>query len=772
MEYRFFLTYSGTTTQVDEPDGWADFKSEIKRDFQSHGSVYMFTSGSLKLGFDGGGDGFGDGRAILEEAFQNYGLDAEVTFTADWKPTESSDWENLFTGDAVMSNREYDLDYFQVDFETSSLKQKINNRLKTKVNIDATQDLDGNALIGTINKQTEDWDDIVLERVWMAEFLADDFANRVIVLNETKSYNTAATSHDYYHSWGYEVTKFNSFNEVLLDKGGGKDSKATETDYADQSDDASVDPLLVCNVAGTLTIDLSIALEVTLFGRNISVAADIDLEYDLVMKQFRKGLGGSLSLIATKNLNNDTHTLVGQSIDYSYTFTEFSSNSISEEFTVQKGDYIFLTVETSQSSTSSFETQSTVELFDSNSLQTWRSEIDVRLRPDVVSRTVDFYLVHDLMSWISYIISGDSGSFYSEFFGRVEHGYDSDGCGSLNALTTGGQLRGVDVTPSISLQDCLDWASARYGVGWGYERYEYGYRLRVEPMEFFYQDVEILDIGDNINEQNTYKETHAEELNFSRVEIGYAKSSDAELINNDFSDFLTKAEYSLPIKSIEGTYSKISPFIASNDLIQATYEQDVTPGKAWKYDNEIFVIALVEEYAVYVPENKENFVTITGVYEPFEMYNYRHSPAYMMLEHAVFINSILMGKGLMEEIQNTSNTINQSFRSRYGVAAPCKLGDIQRQVRGSLRNIEIGNNFVGQRLWKPIKHSLTVALSKAQLDTITDDMEGYGANPYGYLTYRDDEGNTKQGYPLNITWNPIDEIAEIETIEKAGDYEL
>ena len=53
IEYRFILNYSGDDTTVIEPQGWADFKSEIKRDFNTHGTIYKFTSGALKLGFVG-----------------------------------------------------------------------------------------------------------------------------------------------------------------------------------------------------------------------------------------------------------------------------------------------------------------------------------------------------------------------------------------------------------------------------------------------------------------------------------------------------------------------------------------------------------------------------------------------------------------------------------------------------------------------------------------------------------------------------------------------
>ena len=82
MLFRFKLTYSGADTTVIEPQGWDAFQSELKRDFKSHGVVFKYTSGTLKLGF-------ADGRTLLEDAFRNDGYDAVVTLTVDQRNTNT-----------------------------------------------------------------------------------------------------------------------------------------------------------------------------------------------------------------------------------------------------------------------------------------------------------------------------------------------------------------------------------------------------------------------------------------------------------------------------------------------------------------------------------------------------------------------------------------------------------------------------------------------------------------------------------------------------------
>jgi hypothetical protein len=145
----------------------------------------------------------------------------------------------------------------------------------------------------------------------------------------------------------------------------------------------------------------------------------------------------------------------------------------------------------------------------------------------------------------------------------------------------------------------------------------------------------------------------------------------------------------------------------------------------------------------------------------------------MFLNHALIINSALKGKSLDEIIQNTGVAINQDFEAQFDSGETCLLADEQRLLRTSSGNITIGNNYSGLRLFEPIKHELTVAMTQVQLNAIIDAMENNSTDPnkdLGYLSYKDNEGNPQQGYPIIIQWNPNDEIADITTLEKADNY--
>ena len=184
---------------------------------------------------------------------------------------------------------------------------------------------------------------------------------------------------------------------------------------------------------------------------------------------------------------------------------------------------------------------------------------------------------------------------------------------------------------------------------------------------------------------------------------------------------------------------------------------------------------MVRSAATFIPENDENFQTIAGFSNSASdtAYNLRIAPVYMFLNQALIVNSGLFGKALNRIIVNTSAEINKSFSALFDVSETCLLSDEQRLTRTSVGNITIEDNYLGNRLFNPITHSLRVAMTKTQLDLITSAIENNAddsAKNYGYLTYQNNEGTSKQGYPMNIQWNPNEGIADIETIEKADNY--
>jgi hypothetical protein len=751
MLFRFTLTYSGADTVVDEPMGWVDFESEIDRDFKSHGVMFKFTSGSLKLGFSGGG------RDVLETAFQNDGFDAVVTLTIDERASADDTWSNLWVGNAVMENRTYDRDFFEVDFEESTFVQKVINRADTKVRLDSTEDLDGNTLTGSLTSYTNSWGGIRIASRYVGDYKTGGNENTSTQFTETTA-DTGGGSFYQHLLVNFDGTLEDDLKEYQV---------ITEDLIDDQLGTASGNQNLIAGISGDLTVTGSVKYRIQ---GTLTTTVSGDIFVRARWKLRHENAAGTLQSEQTLS----TYTEGGTdplSFDSGVTTDTFTETTVSS---VSAGDKLFIYLEIEADvdpgggpDTSSIST--TYDLYHS-------SQYTMSILKDQENYTVKHYQIFDVLEWILYIISGQANALQSSFLDYTENGAASDGCGGLNMITNGYQLRGIDNAPEISLNDVLESIDAIYGTGYSFEKnYNNGYDLRVELMEYFYGDGEIVDLGSplEIKEGGSYKEETFQDLVINNVNIGYEKYSNDEDFRGNLDDFLTESNYSLPISTVKGRYTKKSPLIASGRLIQATFEERDEPNKVWKYDKNNFIIAVRREASLWKPENDENFETVTGIDDSTTAYNIKFAPVYMLLNHALIINSSLFGKDVTEKIKNTDTAINQSFTAQFDIYEDCLLGDSQRLSRTSVGDIQIQNNYQSLRLFKPTKHVFVIALSTDQRNTIIDAIENNADDStknYGYLTYQDNEGNTQTGYPINIKWNPNSKIATIETIEKADNY--
>ena len=743
IEYRFVLTYLGTDTTIVEPKNWDSFESELDRDFKAHGASFKYTSGTLKLGFAG------SGRTVFESAFQTDGMDAAVTLTIDSRPDPYTAWTNIFIGDAIMQNREYSQDFFEVDFEESGFKQKLKNRLKTKVKLDTTIDLDGNALTGSLTSYTNQWDTLSFFNRYKAAYNRSQSTTLYDTLSDSIT-GTSSTIESWWArlKWSYDITSETGIPQSI------------NTSALENSVGLMVD-FLVADADGTYTFQTHMHYNLTLDIDSNTASDPVTGDYTIYLAHTDTTgthKGGSPYILKT-----DTRTAI---TPQSFLFAE-NVNLEKTGLSVVSTDEFKVYFEFNTSRVSVSDTMDVDISFDIY----YDSVIDLFYLTASESVSVKYWLIYDVIQRIVQILTGQTNGLSSSFLKLTEQGASTDGCGGLNMLTNGYQLRGIDNPLEVSLQDCLDHIIAEYGAGWGFKNVYGNYTLMVELMEFFYQDTEILDLGSplQIEEGDSYSESSFDPLLINSVKVGYKKFSSDEEVENDIEDFLTEAEYQTPVASIDGSYSQISPFIASGRLIQATFDARQTLDKAWKYDENVFIVAAVRSGIDFIPENDENFSTVTGIDDPLTAYNIRKAPVQMFLNHALLVNSACFGKAISEVIQNVSAKINKSFSQQYISYALCKLGDDQNLVRTSTGNITIENNFSGQFLWRPIQHTFTVALTGAQYNSIVTSMEGSNSNSsldHGFIKYRDNEGNTKTGFPMNIKRSPVKSIATVTTLEK------
>jgi hypothetical protein len=557
MLYRFVLTYNGVETTVIQPKGWVDFESEIKRDFKSHGVMFKFTSGTLKLGF-------ADGRDVLESAFQLEGLDAQVQLTADRRADQYASWENLFTGNAVMKNRELTESYFNVDFEGSSFQQKVINRLKNDIRLDATTDIDGNALTGSSTVYSGLWQGLRVAEEYEANYrtggdssLFETFALR----NPTVGTTTDTTIYQH-------LTPF--FTGVIED--GLKEYQvSTEAFVNGQASTSGYN--LESAISGNLTISGSIKYQlqgdaVTDFGTGAIIGW---------VRWYVRHLAQDFSLISQDEITElqwtDLRTVSGSPFTWS-----FDTGVIEESFSFEVPNDISATDKIFVYPEIQFDLPAGNNYLDVTDFDLYQnSNYKLRLIKNAATYSVQqIWLVHDILTRMIEIITGETDRLYSDFFGNTENGYVSDGCGALMGIVNGSHLRLLDTPVSTSLSKFLESLNAIFGIGYSFQKeYDGSYKLRVEPLEYFYGDGEILDLGSpvSIKEKLSYKESIFDGLTFNNISIGYEKFSEDEDLSGSQDDktHISKCPNSLQVEDLYKRHLRQDLIVVSVGNMTITY---------------------------------------------------------------------------------------------------------------------------------------------------------------------------------------------------------
>ena len=138
--YRFKLYHPTLKTAIvlkNDPMGWDAERKTIERDPTLHGLFVKYTP-DLKF--------VKDGRALIAELYNTYGIEAEITLFVDRKNLKTREWEQQYTGRLDLTTLTIDKDFAQCKVDEISFYQKIKNRQDVKVSLQATTDLDGNAM--------------------------------------------------------------------------------------------------------------------------------------------------------------------------------------------------------------------------------------------------------------------------------------------------------------------------------------------------------------------------------------------------------------------------------------------------------------------------------------------------------------------------------------------------------------------------------------------------------------------------------------------------
>jgi hypothetical protein len=368
------------------------------------------------------------------------------------------------------------------------------------------------------------------------------------------------------------------------------------------------------------------------------------------------------------------------------------------------------------------------------------------------------YMINEALSRVTEAITNACVRVRSDYYGRTDsrpYAAEVDGCGSLRAINNGLQLRRADVRDPqsddfaeakmfVSLKDLLEGLNPIDNIGFGIEADpdRPGFdQLRVEPIEYFYREEEVL----SLPLVNDVKVVTVEQECWANIKIGYQKW-EVEAVNG-LDEVNANREFRTALTTVNHTISLLSKFVAGSYAIEVTRQQSYAESGAadTTYDNEAFVYCLIR--ALYGFDIEQGGVAgATGVYSPSTLYNWRIRPFYNLMRWFKSIANVYPHLGdTAKKLFFTAGTAN------YRAAG--ELSDLWCKLEDGVKaeNQDLGvDDFAASDyipLWRPKTIQFKCDLSIADYKLLRD-------SPHGYISVQCGTGEWLKGFINTVQFNP------------------
>lgn len=334
--------------------------------------------------------------------------------------------------------------------------------------------------------------------------------------------------------------------------------------------------------------------------------------------------------------------------------------------------------------------------------------------------TADTILVHDAGLSICDRILGRDDTFYSEYFGGANSAitYSSNGCGYLNTLTRGVNIRGYTFSEKPFTMNFDDWwagVNPVFNLGLGYEEISNGSPLstviRVEPKSSFFNTTSTV----FLTGVNDIRIKFDLSLFTKTIQVGF-ELWQAETISG-IDDPQTSHIYNLRYQLFGKDEKQLSKFIAASLAIEWTRRLTRVQSQDWRLDENIFIIALSNQNPSgsspsFPNEQPELFSAgVTGLSNSETRINIRHTPARILERWSDFYSG-QMQSYLTDSFKYASGEGNVLMT--WAGDGSCDSGSLIEN-----QNIPISSTF----LFLPVIYSFTHPLTWDEYKTIRDNRK-------------------------------------------------
>ncbi|MFO7257778.1 MAG: hypothetical protein DIU61_008790 [Bacteroidota bacterium] len=576
--YRHILLSNDSGRRIElqnAPIGWDAQKINIVRDF-----TYFGVLKTLSVEFELVGDGY----RFIQNEYLTFGADADIIYRI-----YKYDYEFVFEGKVDLQNFSDDRTNrkFRIDIIQSDLVQKFNNSDTIKLNL---------------------LNNISLDRTPIQPVVPQPALFRGHIIEQHSEFEGSIidTGEIYHHIIPFQI--LSNDNEDVQAISNIEISTAVEELY--KVDNHFYINRLNANqtVRINMSFTASITRETVFFGFSIVVKHKILLinENDTVA-----------SVLFEKSTAMDITS--PETIQVSGTY---SNNSL----IVQPGQHLVAVCER-------YLADGVTPLSGEQMEGTRKASIlysDLSMTIDIDSVAADsthpVILPHELFSNLAAQIFGKDDSFYSEYFGRTELGYDVDGEGAYLAITQGDLLRGVPLTETQIITTFKDAYKSYDSIANLAVKIEAN-RIVIEPKDKMFSGEIVADLG----EVSNLKVNPAKDFLFNSVIAGYPPI-DYEAVNGR-TEFNTEVQYTNSFRSVKKELDIRSVYRGDARGIEEARRLSIstTGTKDSKYDNKIFLIDLINDNGTLKTRRTEGIIHVDGIFSADTAYNLRIFPGQNLL---------------------------------------------------------------------------------------------------------------------------------------------
>lgn len=721
IEYRHILNAGGDDLIIEEPIGFDDLQISLKRDDKLHGMTFEASTSTLQF--------FGEAANFLRDQKKANGVLSSVTYQALAKCEGQDDYEEVLFGRLNFGKYKEscgDSCLVSIPWEEESCKIILNSRFDQKVDLDKNISFDNHT---PLNEYPGLGVEIELPAKNSREALDGSVAEGG---SNPDIPEFAQTGSGDIHSGvrpTYDIQRFNSIdtgnlipiNDVTFDNSDFSQPMTPQLLFENTINCLSGDMVMTARIKGSINVILE-----SVFDGYIN-----SIEVRLV-KWDATGSFFDADIIDSQVIFTGSSTNVSQSFDRSYNIPSL---------TLQEGEglynYIYI--------------KSNLEIFTIAG-----TTIDVTFDPEtfinIVANkacpptTAKTYLVHESLSRVIEAVTEGCIRVKSEFYGRTDSlpfAFPTDGCGGLRTLTSGLYIRKAEEPKFFaSPKELIDglWAIDNIGIGTEPDPIIPGrFVLRVEGVEYFYQDVELLEMDGVPKAEKETEETR----HYSKIEVGYSEWEPESI--NGLDEINSTREYRTRINNLNSTLTIVSNLITGSYLIENTRQQSFAEsgGADTDRDNDIFLIVLKRDDGLKVEQG--NVTNPEGMYSPETLFNYRISP---------IRNLMRWYKSILPSLPNFSNIAELMFNSGTGnftAKGEMTATDCKQENKAVAENESVYTTiYNSQDHFLPIWENERINIPEYPLSLA--DYKKIKNNPYGYISFQCGDGEYEKGFIVEMKY--------------------